>query len=182
LPLPVDAANFAARSPDASQVQAMVAQLEKQLAAQPGNPALIFQLVQAYQQLQQPTKTLPLLESLLANPQADLNSLLFAANGFNQLGQPARVEESLARLVKLAPDYPEAWFDLAGIQAALGKKTEAIASLTESLKRSAQRFAKDPKAVNLYSNALTDARFNVAGFRQSPEFQKLLAEQKPASK
>jgi len=154
--------------------------LEKQLAVQPWIPALIFQFVQAYQQLQQPAKALPLLESLLANPQADLITLLFAAQGFNQLGQPARVEESLARLVKLAPDNPEAWFDLAGIQAALGKKTEAIASLTESLKRSAQRLVKDPKAADLYNNALTDARFNP--IRQSPEFQKLLTEQKPVSK
>ncbi len=180
LPPPGEAVNFAARSPDASQLQAMVTEWEKQLAAQPGNPALIFQLVQAYQQLQQPAKALPLLEALLANPQADLNTLLFAANGFNQLGQPARVEESLARLVKLAPDNPEAWFDLAGIQAALGKKTEGIASLSESLKQSAQRLAKNPKAANLYGNALTDPRFN--GIRQSPEFQKLLAEQKPVSK
>ena len=98
----------------------------------------------------------------------------------NQLTDLPRVEKALAQLVKISPDNPEAWFDLAGIQALQNKPKEAVASMRESLTRSAQRLEKTPAAPNLFSNAQTDPRFNA--LRQSPEFQQLLAQHLRASK
>jgi hypothetical protein len=54
------------------------------------------------------------LDELIAHPQADANSMLFAAQIANQLGDFGRVEKALARLVQMTPDNVEAWFDLAG--------------------------------------------------------------------
>jgi hypothetical protein len=83
-------------------------------------------------------------------------------------------------MVKLSPDNPEAWFDLAGIQALINMPSQAVVSLDESLTRSAQRLARDSNAANLYSNAQSDQRF--AALRGVAEFQKVLDKHKPRPK
>ncbi len=169
LPAPLPAAV----PPSADQVQAEIAQLEKQSAAEPANLQLAYRLALGYMQAQQPDKALQIVDRIIANPQADANSMLMAAQLGNDLNQLPRVEQALARLVKLTPDNPEAWFDLAGVQAIQNRNPQAMASLRESLQRSARRLATNPGAVNLASNALTDPRLN--NLRQMPEFQKLVA-------
>jgi tetratricopeptide (TPR) repeat protein len=160
--------------------EAQIAQLERQVAAEPNNLQLQQALIMQHLHLQQRDKVGARLDHLLAHPQVDANSLLFAAQMANQVGDLPRVEKSLAQLVKLTPDNPEAWFDLAGIQALQNKSKEAVASMRESLTRSAQRLEKTPTAANLFSNAQTDPRFNA--LRQSPEFQQLMAQHQRASK
>jgi len=161
-------------SPSAAEAQ--IAQLEQQLAADSNNMALLHTLIMQHVQLQQRDKAGARLDQLLANPKADANSLLFAVNAANQLQDWPRVEKCLDRLVKSSPDNPEAWYDLAGIQAMQNKSAEAVASLRQSLTRSRQRLEKNPGALNLYSNAETDPRFTA--LRQLPEFQQLLGEQR----
>jgi predicted Zn-dependent protease len=119
-------------------------------------------------------------DALLANPQADASVLLSLAQLCNQLNQLPRVEQALGLLVKLSPDNPEAWFDFAGVQAINNKQPEAIASLRTALQLSNKRLAQTTNAANLYTTAQTDQRF--AAVRQSPEFQKLMTEVKPAGK
>jgi cytochrome c-type biogenesis protein CcmH/NrfG len=80
---------------------------------------------------------------------------------------------ALQRLVKLMPDSPEAWYDLAGIQATLSKAQEAIGSLTRALQLSKERLARQPEAKDLAGIAVKDQRF--AALRELPEFQRLLS-------
>ncbi|MCI0744834.1 MAG: DUF2723 domain-containing protein, partial [Verrucomicrobia subdivision 3 bacterium] len=161
--------------------EAQIAQIEKQVAAQPNNLQLLHSLILQHVQAQQRDKALARIDQLLSHPQADANSLLFVANMANQLGDLGKVEQSLIRLVKLSPDNVEAWYDLAGVQALQGsKQTEAMASLREALTRSAQRLEKNPAAPNLYSNAQSDGRFNP--LRALPEFQQLMASLQGAAK
>lgn len=162
------------------QQSGMATTLEMQVAAEPNNLQLLQSLIMQHMQLQQSNKALTRLDQLLAHPQADVNTLLFGAQMANQLGDLPRVEKALTTLVKNTPDNPEAWFDLAGIQALQNKPKEAIASMRESLTRSAQRLEKTPTAANLFSNAQTDPRFTA--LRQSPEFQQLLSQHQRASK
>ena len=122
-------------------------------------------------------KALDLVDKLMTN-QADANTLLFTANVCNQLSQHARVEKALALLVKLSPDNPEAWFDLAGVQAINNRAPEALASLRTSLQLSAKRRVQNSNAANLYDNAGTDPRFTP--LRQKPDFERLMAELKPS--
>ena len=57
------------------------------------------------------------------------------------------------------------------------KSAEAIDSLRTALQQGAKRLATEPKAPNLYSNALGDGRF--AALRPLPEFTKVLDAFKP---
>ncbi len=163
-----------------SAAEAQIAQLEQQLAADSNNLPLLQTLIMQHAQLQQRDKAGARIDQLLAHPKADANSVLFAVQVANQLADWPRVEKCLELLVKTSPDNPEAWYDLAGIQAMQNKSKDAIASLRESLTRSRQRLEKNPGALNLYSNAQNDPRFTA--LRQSPEFQELLGEQQRASK
>ncbi len=160
--------------PTTNQIQAEITQLEKQFRAQPSNLQVAAKLVTDYLQVQQNNKALPIIDALISNPQADANMLLFAAQVGNQLNQMPRVEQALAKLVKLNPENPEGWFDLAGIQAVMNKQPQAVESLREALRKNASRSRQDKTAPNLYTNALTDPRFGT--LRQSPEFQSLIKE------
>jgi len=151
--------------------------LEKQMAADPKNLQTATKLLTTYLQAQQNQKALDLVDKLMTN-QADANTLLFTANVCNQLSQHARVEKALALLVKLSPDNPEAWFDLAGVQAINNRAPEALASLRTSLQLSAKRRTQNSNAANLYDNAGTDPRFTP--LRQKPDFERLMAELKPS--
>jgi tetratricopeptide (TPR) repeat protein len=157
-----------------------VAKLEKQLTTEPANLQLAFKLASDYAQLQQTNRALQLVDQFIASPQADVNTLLFAAEICRQFSQFSRVEQALEKVVKLMPESPEAWFDLGGFQALLNKQPQAMESLRKALQLSAQRLAREPNAANLYNNALADARLQV--LRDTPEFQKLLADHKPAAK
>jgi len=151
--------------------------LEKQMAADPKNLQTATKLLTTYLQAQQNQKALDLVDKLMTN-QADANTLLFTANVCNTLSQHARVEKALALLVKLSPDNPEAWFDLAGVQAINNRAPEALASLRTSLQLSAKRRTQNSNAANLYDNAGTDPRFTP--LRQKPDFERLMAELKPS--
>jgi len=141
---------------------------------------MLHQMIAQYVQTQQRDLAGARLDELVAHPQVDANSMLFAANMANQIGDLPRVEKALARLVQIAPDNPEAWFDLAGLRAMLNDPDQAVAALRESLARSAQRLAANPAAPNLFSNAQSDPRFNT--LRQLPAFQQLMAENQRAPK
>ena len=68
-------------------------------------------------------------------------------------------------------------YDLAAVQAMQNKTTQALDTLRSALQQSSQRLEHDPKAANLYSNALGDSRF--AALRSLPDFAKLLDSFKP---
>jgi tetratricopeptide (TPR) repeat protein len=119
-------------------------------------------------------------DQIVANPGADANMLVFAAQVYQQLNNLPKLEQALTKVVKVSPDNPEAWFDLAGIQALINMPSQALASLDQSLTRSAQRLARDSNAANLYSNAQSDQRF--APLRAAADFQKVLDKHKPTPK
>jgi thioredoxin-like negative regulator of GroEL len=162
---------------DPNAALAQLAPLEQQFKADPKNVQAAMTLAGAYVQAQQQGKVPEVLDQILANPKADGHALTFSANLFAQLGQIAKVEQALVNLVKLTPENPEGRYDLAAIQAMQGKNAEAVETLRASLTQSSQRLERDPKALNLYSNALGDARF--AGLRAMPEFARLIEATKP---
>jgi len=161
----------------AAALNAEIPELEKQVAANPKNLQAASKLLSSYAQLQQTQKALDLVDKLLADSQTDSNALMFIASVCNQMNQLSRVEKALAAFVKIAPETPEGWFDLAGVQALNGQPPAAVESLRNSLRLSAKRLAKSSNAMNLYSTATNDPRF--AALRQTPDFQKLMAEFKP---
>jgi hypothetical protein len=157
-----------------AQLQTEAQNLEKELAAQPAHLPAAARLLSLYADLNQTTKLLVLADQVIANPQADANALLAAADASRRVGQYGRVEQALAKLVKLVPESPEAWFDLAGFQAVQNKTAPALESLRKALELSARRRAQDTNAGDLRAAASEDTRF--AALKTTPEFQKLLTE------
>jgi tetratricopeptide (TPR) repeat protein len=167
----------AAAAPDPNALLAQLAPLEQQFKADPKNLQLALQLAGGYMQAQQHAKAIEVADQILANPKVDSTALISCANLYAQLGHIGKVEQSLAALVKVAPENPEGRYDLAAVQAMQNKSSEAIETLRSALRQSAQRLERDPKSPNLYSNALGDARF--AALRALPEFVKVMESFKP---
>jgi thioredoxin-like negative regulator of GroEL len=154
------------------RLKSMAVPLQQQYQANTNDIALAFQLVSVYMVSQQSNAALQLLDELTARPNADPNILLSAAQAYAQMGNPQKLEVTLRKMVTALPDNPEAWYDLAAIQATLGKGPDALQSLRTALELNQKRLATQPAAKDLRQVAAAEQRF--APFRQLPEFQRLM--------
>jgi tetratricopeptide (TPR) repeat protein len=162
--------------PMAAQAQPMVqglAQLEKAALENPTNLQASFNLAAGYLQTQQTNRALEVLDRMLTNPKVDPNAALVIAQIYNQIGSYPRLESALAKLAQLAPNSPEAWYDLAAIKATLGKAPESLEHLKRALDLSKRRRAQDTNAPDLLVNVASDSRFN--SLHSMPQYQALLA-------
>ncbi|MEW6303123.1 MAG: hypothetical protein AB1705_06610, partial [Verrucomicrobiota bacterium] len=150
---------------------ASLAALEAQFKAQPTNLQAAVSLVSAYLQAGKHKEVFAILDSMVESPNADYNSLSVAAEAYARLQDVPRLEKALLRLVQVLPESPEAWYDLAAIQATMRKNTNSLQSLSNALHFSDRRFKQDTNQRNLRINVSSDARFNM--LRPTPEFQKL---------
>jgi tetratricopeptide (TPR) repeat protein len=146
--------------------------MEEELRKNPGNAQLAIDMARAYLQVQQTGRASQILDTVIAQPTIPASMIVRAAQLYGQMGAWPKLEVSLERLVKTSPDSPEAWYDLAGFKANLGKSAEAIPALTKALDLSAARLQTNAKALDLANAARSDERF--ARLRQTPEFQKLV--------
>lgn len=100
------------------------------------------------------------LDSLLAKPDADLRTLASLAQAYQQLQRVDRVEGTLERYARLVPDSPEAWYQLAAVQAVQGKSSSAAGSLRKAFQLSDSRLATNPASANLRTQLKSDQRFD----------------------
>ena len=96
------------------------------------------------------------------------------AQAYAGMSNTPKLESALERLVKMTPDNPEAWYDLAALKAGLKKSSEALAALKQALELSAARLQLDPKVHDLLESVRKDPRFDP--LRQAPEFEKLVGQ------
>jgi tetratricopeptide (TPR) repeat protein len=129
-------------------------------------------LAGAYLQLNQTSPAAELLDTALASPDIAFSDAAAAAQYLAQMNNFPKLETAIQKLVSLAPNQPEPRYDLAALQAILGKSTEALQNLKTSLDMSAQRLAQNPAARDLLAAARTDQRLD--RLRALPEFQKLV--------
>ncbi len=153
-------------------IQSQVSDLETLYRSAPTNLDVVFKLASAYLQTQRTNDALRVFKAVVDSPSADARALLSVAQAYTQLSNMSGLEATLAKLVKLMPDNPDAWFDLSRAQAVTRKSTEAIASLGKALELSKARLAAQPGAKDLHQAAETEPSFN--GLRQLPEFQKVM--------
>ena len=93
--------------------QQQIVQLEQQFRTNPRDGKVAFELASAYMQMRRTNAAFQILDQLIDSPQADANLLLSVASAYVYLQQGARLETVLEKLVKVSPDNPEAWYDLA---------------------------------------------------------------------
>jgi tetratricopeptide (TPR) repeat protein len=155
-----------------NQVQVNIARFEREFQAKPADPQTAYNLISNLAQVQSTGRILQVLDQMLTNPAVDANGAKFVAQVAQQLNNLPHVESALEVLVRLEPENPEAWYDLAGIRAMQTKSAPALESLGKALQLNTARLAKSPGVPNLMTQALADARFNA--IRQTPEFLKLL--------
>jgi tetratricopeptide (TPR) repeat protein len=149
-----------------------VAVYENELRNNPSNVPVMMELARIYLQMQQTGRSIQMLDGVLNSPAADANSMIRAAQLAAALSSWPKLETALEKLVKISPDSPEAWFDLAAFKANLRKDNEALPALERALQLSAKRKEKDPNARDLLNDARTDERFS--NLRSLPGFQKIV--------
>jgi tetratricopeptide (TPR) repeat protein len=156
---------------DTNGLRLVAEKLRSKFAADSGDFAAGFGYAQAALRLQQRGEATAVLDQIVNNPRADAGTLLEAVQVLAQTGDYARVEVVLRRLTQVAPEMPEGWYDLAGIESPLGKRAEAISALRQAILLSDRRHAADPGAKDLKAIAKDDPRF--APVRGTAEFQEL---------
>lgn len=154
------------------KLKTMQGSMEQHFHADTNNVILAFQLISIYLITQQTNLAAELVDQLVARPQADPSTLLSAAQVYNQLQNPNKLEPVLQKLVASVPTNPEAWYDLAGVKAALGKTNDALSALQNAIRFSQQRIGVQSNGKDLRAEAVTDVRFS--GLRQNPQFQQLI--------
>jgi thioredoxin-like negative regulator of GroEL len=108
----------------------------------------------------------------LTNANAQPDNLAAIAQICAALGNAAKVQSALERIIALRPGQPEARFDLAALDAITGKTNEALKNLGICLDISAKRRLTNATARDLANDARNDPRFNA--IRNEPEFQRLV--------
>ena len=156
-PLPVTPANS-------------LAEMEEKFAGQSNSAELAFQLASAYLSNGRQDDAIAILEKLIAFPGANSRTILSVAEAFRQLNKIPLMEGALTRYVALQSNSPEAWYDLAAIQAALGKAKPSSENLSRALALSDQRQSTTPNITNdLRRKFPADTRFQA--IRGSPEMK-----------
>jgi len=151
-----------------SQVDAM----EATASTNPDNISNLLALGSAYLQTHETNRAINLFDRALANPGIKYNEAGVIAQHFANMGNLAKLEPALQKLVALAPEQPEPRYDLAVLQAISGQTAEALQNLKTVFDQSTRRLANNPSARDLVAEARNDQR--LATLRTLPEFQKLV--------
>ncbi|MCX8156534.1 MAG: DUF2723 domain-containing protein [Verrucomicrobiae bacterium] len=148
-----------------------VSELEKNFLVQP-TVSNAFALAQVYILSGHTNKAVNVLATSLKQPELGTNELTALANAFYQLNQAPPLEQTLLRLSKLATNSGEVFYDLAGVQALLGKNEEALAHLRMAFELNKKARAANPAVKNFRDEIMGDGRFH--NLRTHPEFLKIL--------
>lgn len=157
-----------------------VSQLAQMFQTNPSNVAVGFQLFNIYMSAKDTNQAAAVLDKLVAQPNADTRTLTAGVQGYAQLGQPAKRQSILGRLVQSAlKDVADPKADVQRLQMAanafnitgqMAPLEQAMSRLAKLLPTSAETWydlagvqavlRKNPTAVASLSNAvrLSDAR------------------------
>ena len=153
----------------ASQVSAM----EQEARLHPLNYTNIYWLTYYYAQIQQTNRAVELWKQTISSPDTPAGVRRWAAEFFAEIDDFTNLETVLEKLTVDSPDVPEPRYDLARVDARLGKNEEAIENLRTAIDLSDQQLKINPKALNLRDWARTNT-IDFTPIRNTPEFQKLV--------
>ncbi len=163
-----------------AEIQAMQAKIEKlknDWQKNPSNFQAALDLAQSYLGTGQQGTAVDVMDEIVKSPYTRRDALIAVAQYHITANNPLKIEEALQRLCEVEPNSPEAWYDLAALQATLGKNDKSIQTLRKSFELSDARLSGGKTARDMREEVRKEAntpsdRFRVA--RQLPEFQALL--------
>jgi tetratricopeptide (TPR) repeat protein len=145
--------------------------MESEVHANPTNFQNLLSLASIYLQMQQTNRAIELFDRAMENPHLDPGAAGYIAQAYAQMGNLTKLEAVIEKLVTLAPNQPEPVYDLAALDAVLGKQDLALENLRKSLELSAERLKANPTARDLSIEVQKDHRFD--GLRNLPAFQQI---------
>ena len=173
---------FQQQSASRSQFNTQLQQMETVAQTNPGDFQNILRLGQVYGQMQQTAQANDLFKRAMDNADLALNNPKVRYEDLGALAQICaltgnlpKLEPVIKKIVAIMPDQPEPRYDLAALEAVLGKTSDSLSNLQTSLEMNARRMQANPGASNLVSLVRNDPRFNA--IRNLPEFQKLVPRQ-----
>ena len=99
-------------------------------------------------------------DQAVANPKPRYQDLSALAQICAATGNLPKLEPVIKKIITLMPDEPEPRYDLAALEAVLGKNAESLQNLQTALDLNAKRLQANPGASNLLTLAHSDPRFN----------------------
>ncbi|HZL14195.1 MAG TPA: DUF2723 domain-containing protein [Verrucomicrobiae bacterium] len=167
------------QSTERSQFQDQLQKLQGEAAADPTNFENILQLGNFYSEMQDTNRTtalfrqsLPLFNPTLADLKITANNVAAMTQIAARLGDLPEIKILLEKFVMLKPNQPEAFYDLAALDAIMGKTNDALQNLQKSVALNNSRLLTNSSARDLLPQIRQDPRFN--SIRNLPEFQKLV--------
>jgi tetratricopeptide (TPR) repeat protein len=146
--------------------------VDRLAAIQRANPAdwdAAIGLSDGYRSLRRPDLAVVAFDPIVTSAQSNPKLLASAAQQLCMLADYPKAEQALERLTQVAPQSPEAWYDLGAVRNSLGKMGEALTCLRRAVDLSASRLAQDPKAKDLQQALEKDPQFAI--LRQTPEYK-----------
>jgi tetratricopeptide (TPR) repeat protein len=165
---------YKSQSATRSQIETQVQRMENEARANPGNLQNLLGLANVYLQMQQTNRAIELFDRALTNSHLNASEAGFIAQTYAQLGNLGKLEGVIEKLVTIVPNQPEPWYDLAALDAVLGKPDEAIQNLNRSLELSVQRHKTNSSSRDLRDEVRKDRRFDT--LRTLPAFQKIITD------
>jgi hypothetical protein len=156
-----------------TQLESQLQQMENEARTNPDNLQNVLTLGGFYLQMQQTNRAVELFDQALANPHINSNEAGFIAQRYAEMGNVAKLEAALRKIIVIAPDQPEPWYDIAALDVALGQPEQGLQDLRKALDLNARRLKINPAARDLAIEARKDPRFD--SVRNRPDFQKIIA-------
>jgi tetratricopeptide (TPR) repeat protein len=163
---------YKSQSASRSQIETQMQHMENEVRTNPGNLQNLLGLANVYLQMQQTNRAIELFDRALTNSHLNASEAGFIAQTYAQLGNLGKLEGVIEKLVTIVPNQPEPWYDLAALDAVLGKPDEAIQNLNRSLELSVQRHKTNSSSRDLRDEVRNDHRFDT--LRTLPAFQKII--------
>ena len=156
------------------QIQKEIADLENSLKTNPSDFSNAFLLASKYIAVQQQERALQILDNIVDTPGVPAPAVYSVVQAYVQMQNLPKIASTLTKYVKLAPDQPDAWYNLAKTEAVLGKPSEALEHLAQAMKLNSQLLSKNVGWHDLRPEALKDPSFTA--LRAMSNYQTIMAQ------
>ncbi len=156
------------------QIQKEITDLEAGLKAKPTDFSNAFLLASKYMAIQQEARAFEILDNIVDSPGVPAPAVYSVVQAYVQMQNLPKVATTLSKYVKLAPDQPDAWYNLAKTEAALGKNPDALEHLRVAMQLNKTLLAKNVGWQDLRPEAQKDPSF--ANLRAMSNYQTIMGQ------